>query len=228
MSDTNGRPLAVTFDLDGTLYDAGRVKRAYVVANLFRLRPVRVALRVREELRGSAFDDGNGYFAEEARRIAERLAMTVDETRALVDELLGPRLCSAIHRAGARKDARDAVRALVDGGVHVAVISDYRVEDKLAALGLTDLPWSALVAADRLGALKPHRRAFDHAAEAMRIPAARIVHVGDRLDTDVEAATAAGFGAVLLGSPAPGVRTAASLADAATMLLEGLHPRRLA
>ncbi len=219
MSGARERPLAVTFDLDGTLYDARRVKRAYAFANLFRLRPVRVALRVREEMRGSAFDDGPAYFAEEARRVAERLAMTPDESRLLVDELLGPRLCAAIERAGSRADARRAIEALLEAGLKVAVVSDYRVEDKLAALRLDDLPWSALVAADGLGALKPHRRAFDRAAEALRVPAGRIVHVGDRVDTDVEAAQAAGFEALLLGSAPEGVRAIPTLSDAAARLL---------
>lgn len=220
MSDERAPPLAVTFDLDGTLYDAGRVKRAFAFANLFRLRPVRVALRVREELRGSVFDDGDAYFAEEGRRVAERLSMAPDETRALVDELLGPRLCAAIAKAGAREDARRAIESLVERGVRVAVISDYRVEDKLSALGLADLPWGALVAADHLGALKPHRRAFDRAAELLGVPPERIVHVGDRVDTDVRAAEAAGYRALLLGSAADGARSVMSLSQAAALLPE--------
>lgn len=221
MRDAREPPLAVTFDLDGTLYDASRVKRAFAFANPFRLRPVRVALRVREELRGSAFDDGEAYFAEESRRVAERLAMTPDETRALVGELLGPRLCAAIQRAGARKDTREVIRSLVERGVRVAVISDYRVEDKLAAMELLDLPWGALVAADQLGALKPHRRAFDRAAELLGVAPERIVHVGDRLDTDVRAAEAAGYRAILLGSAAPdGVTSARSLTQVASLLPE--------
>lgn len=219
MSAARTPPLGVTFDLDGTLYDAGRVKRAFAFANFFRLRPVRVALRVREELRGSVFDDGEAYFAEESRRIAERLSMSPDETRALVDELLGPRLCAAIGKAGARAGARETIESLLERGVRVGVISDYRVEDKLAAMGLADLPFSALVAADQLGALKPHRRAFDRAAELLGVPPERITHVGDRVDTDVRAAEAAGYQGVLLGSAAPeGAKSVMSLSQVAALL----------
>lgn len=219
MSGAEAPPLAVTFDLDGTLYDARRVKRAFAWSNLLRLRPVRVALRVREELRGSVFDDGEAYFTEESRRVAERLSMTPEETRGLVRDLLGPRLCAAIAKAGPRKDAADAIRALVERGIRVAVISDYRVEDKLAAMGLAELPWSALVAADHLGALKPHRRAFDHAAALLGVPPERILHVGDRVDTDVRAAEAAGYRALLLGSAPPdGVNHVMSLTQVAAML----------
>lgn len=221
MSQMPEPPLAVTFDLDGTLYEAGRVKRAFALSNLFRLRPVRAALRVREELRGSAFDDGEAYFAEESRRVAERLSMTPEEARALIDELLGPRLCSAIQKAGPREDARRTIEGLVERGVRVGVISDYRVEDKLGAMGLADLPWSALVAADHLGALKPHRRAYDHAAAKLGVPPERILHVGDRIDTDVRAAEAAGFTALLLGSAAgEGAKSVFSLSEVAALLPE--------
>ncbi len=213
-------PLAVTFDMDGTLYDARPVRRAFALRNLFSLRLVRVAMRAREELRGRCFDDGEAFFAEHARMVAERVERPVDEVAGRLAELLGPRLCLALKRVGPPTDARPALEALLARGLKLALVSDYATEDKLVALGLADLPWSAKVSADALGALKPHRRAFDQAASLLGVPPARIVHVGDRLDTDVQAALAAGFGALLLGAPSTGVRAARRLGEVPELLLE--------
>jgi HAD superfamily hydrolase (TIGR01549 family) len=211
-------PLAVTFDMDGTLYDARPVRRAFALGNLFALRLVRVGLRAREELRGRCFDDGEAFFAEHARLVAERVERPVDEVRARLEELLGPRLCRALKRVGPRADARAVLEALAARGLKLALISDYATEDKIEALGLSDLPWSAQISADALGALKPNGRAFARAANLLGLPPARIMHVGDRVDTDVEAARAAGFQALLLGLPTPGVRAARRLGEVPKLL----------
>lgn len=214
-------PLAVSFDMDGTLYDATRVRRAFALRNLRSLRLIRVALRAREELRGRAFADEEALIAEHTRLVAERTERPPDEVRARLAELLGPRLALALERVGPPPDARAALEALLARGLRLALISDYATADKLRALGLADLPWSARVSADALGALKPHRRAFDKAAELLGVPPGRIVHVGDRVDTDVEAARAAGFRALLLGAPQAGVPAARRLGEVPDLLAAG-------
>lgn len=196
---------AISFDLDGTLYDASALRWRYAWTHWRGLRTVRVALRVREELRGQTFADGASYRAEEARIVAERLDLEVREARAQVDRALGEYMVEALRRCGPRSEARAALEGALGHGMRIAVVSDYAVEDKLAALGLADLPWSACVAADALGALKPHPRAFDACAAALGVPPAAIAHIGDRLDTDVAGAHAAGMEAALLGPPVPEV-----------------------
>lgn len=205
---------AVTFDLDGTLYDARSLRWRFALANLGQLRAVRVALKVREELRDAEFEDGEAYRLEEARRVAERLEVSVDEARARVDRLLGERLTLALAAAGPRPDARAALQRMIDLGIRVGVVSDYAVDDKLQVLGLAELPWQARIAADALGALKPNKRCYLASAAALGLPPERILHIGDRVDTDVEGARAAGLKALLLGPPVDGIPSALTLTQA--------------
>lgn len=213
---------AVTFDLDGTLYASRPFRTAYVRANFLRLRTIRTARRVREELRGLVFPTGEALFAEQTRLIAQRLGRREDVVRAQVDELFGPRVCAALRKTGPRPEAREALLGLVGAGLQIAVISDFRVEDKLEAIGLHDLPWTALIATEAEGALKPHPRAFERAAVRLSVPVSAMVHVGDRDDTDGRGARAAGMGALLVGTGGGGP---ADLAEAAAQILRGRDRR---
>ncbi len=211
---------AVSFDLDGTLYGAKPVRRRFAFKNVFSLRAVRVRQAVRTELRPQAFADGAAFFEEETRLCAERLDLGGEQTRALLDDLFGERLCAVLRAVGPRADARSALTSLVERGFKIAVVSDFAVDDKLEALGLTDLPFSATVAADACGALKPHRRAFNAAANALGVNPSEILHVGDRMDTDVAGAIAAGQIPFFLGPPPDGESVAhgAQLSDVVALL----------
>jgi FMN phosphatase YigB (HAD superfamily) len=199
MSVAPARPVrAVSFDLDGTLYRARPVHVRFLLRNFMYARTIRVARAVRDELRTVEFDDGDAFFREEATRVAERLDSDVSTVRTRIDGLFGEALCRTLRAVGPRVDARAALTSLVDAGVQIAVISDYRVSDKLAALGLDDLPWSALVAGECIGALKPQARPFLEAARLLRLTPDDMVHIGDRADTDGVGAARAGMRAHLV------------------------------
>ena len=212
---------AVTFDLDGTLYDARSIRWRFAVANLGQLRSVRVALKVREELRTLEFSDGDAYRLEEARRVAERLDVTVDEARARIDRLLGARLTEALRAAGPRRDARACLERMTQAGLPVGVVSDYAIDEKLHALGLAEVPWVARIAADALGALKPNARCYRASAASFGLPPEQILHIGDRVDTDVHGARAAGQQALLLGPPVDGIPSVQTLTEAVERILPG-------
>lgn len=214
---TAGRQVrAVTFDLDGTLYSSSAMRRRYLFRNLFRMRPVRVIRRVRDELRGRVFDTGDDFFAAQHAAVAARLECSEAEAARVFDEMLSGRLCDVLDRIGPRSDARQALERAQLSGLKVGVISDYAVDDKLRALGLDEVPWAARVAADAVGALKPHPRAWQVAAEAMGVAPEEIVHVGDREDTDLHGAEVAGARGVLLDTVSG---PALSLYDAVTLAL---------
>jgi FMN phosphatase YigB (HAD superfamily) len=189
---------AATFDVDGTLYDGKRCKRRYVLQNLFQMRLVRVALAVREDLRGQDFESGADLRDAELDEIARRLSIPRPDVSARISHLLGERLSAVLEQIGPRPEARQLLVRLLDQGIKIGVVSDYPPEDKLRALGLSDLPWSTMIGADALGALKPSGRAFLEAAQELDIAPAHILHIGDRPDTDGVGAENAGVQARIL------------------------------
>lgn len=191
---------AVTFDLDGTLYDAAAARGAILWAAFPRWRTLRVGRAVREELRGHDFESGEALRAEEARRVALRLEVTPEVARARLDRVFDDDLARALARVGPRPGARQALAELGAAGMRLALISDRRIDDKLRALGLDDLPWGARVCADEVGLLKPAAGLFRRACAALGVAPEEAAHVGDREDTDGRGARSAGMRALVLGS----------------------------
>jgi len=189
----------VTFDLDGTLYELPPTRLRMLLACFPRWRALRVGRAVREELRGRTFDDGDAFLDAEAALVAARLGADPASTRTLLDDLFNRRLIRILRRVGARRGSHEVLRSLVDRGLKIAIISDRgAVKEKLAALGLGDLPWSALVAADDEGVLKPSLALFQRCADRCGVDVREILHVGDRDDSDGDGARAAGCGFVLV------------------------------
>lgn len=189
---------AVTFDLDGTLYDSRSLKRHFALHNILFLRSIRQTLAVRESMRGQEFEDGAAFRTAEMTMVAQRLGITVPNAHRRVERLLGERLNRSLGKIGPRPDVIPVLDRLLSEGIKIAVVSDYAVTEKLDALGLSHLPWSARIAADGIGALKPSPRAFVEATEQLKIPPHEILHVGDREDTDGKGAREAGFGVFIL------------------------------
>lgn len=183
---------AISLDVDGTLY---RVRRLRVALRLFSERHLLVALlAARERIRKEpALPDGEALFRRQVDLVAPSFGWTTEETarrlRALEEKLPG-----ALTR-GRRPypGVREALRAAQASGLKLAVLSDYAPEEKLRWLGLHELGFDAMVGADATGALKPHARPFERVAEALGLPPASILHIGDREDLDVEGALDAGL-----------------------------------
>ncbi|MEQ9503210.1 MAG: HAD family hydrolase [Deltaproteobacteria bacterium] len=181
----------LSLDVDGTLY---RVRRLRVAWRLRWERGLLVALvAAREKIRHEGpFDSPEALERREAELIAPSFNMTVEACAERLDELREAMPEALTSRVRPYPGVAGALEAAVAKGVQLAVLSDYAPDDKLAYLGLDHLPWRARIGADRLGVLKPSRRAFEAVAEATGAPLASIVHVGDREDVDVEGALDAG------------------------------------
>ena len=82
----------------------------------------------------------------------------------------------------------------------IAVLSNGELSEKAAKvrrIGLSPYVEAILVSVD-LGAAKPHPLAFRRAVDVLGVAARDVVYVGDRLDVDALAATAAGLHGVWL------------------------------
>ena len=190
---------AVSVDLDGTLYSLERAKVPLLWATFPRWRTMRVGRAVREELRGRDFADGLSLLAAEARVVAERLDVDVATARSALDDIFLVRLTRVLGRIGPFAGAREVLSSLSSRGLKLALVSDRgAAREKLAALGLADLPWAAVVSADETGVLKPSAAVLATTAARLGVAPAELLHVGDRDDADGAAARAAGCASVII------------------------------
>jgi HAD superfamily hydrolase (TIGR01509 family) len=182
-------PLVVTWDVDGTLYPAGAMRRALawdaLAQPLAAWRELRPLLRFRRAMERRRRDGGRITAGEADAR-----------DRAAEARWYG----RAIARAGLRRGVADVVRALAAGGVRQVALSDWRAGYKLAALGLAGA-FERVYAGEDLGWLKPAPELWRAVAADLGVPVERVLHVGDRRDTD-GAAALAGCRAHVLGAPA--------------------------
>jgi putative hydrolase of the HAD superfamily len=91
----------------------------------------------------------------------------------------------------------ELVQRLVSKGIPVGIISNSegRLAELVAELGQTAL-FRVVVDSGRIGIDKPDARIFQHAAQALGVPLADVVHVGDAWEADVIGAREAGARAV--------------------------------
>lgn len=209
----------IVFDLDGTLYRQGPLRRRMLVElALAPLAGPRRALRTTRLLR--AFRAEREHLRALGRGVAPlaalqydtpatRLGVAADELRAAVQDWMFERPLRHLAPC-ARPGLADALAQLGDAGLALGVFSDYPVEQKLAALGVRDAFTVRLDAADpEVNAFKPHPRGFELAAERLGLAPAETLYVGDRLDVDVAGAHAAGMHAAWLGGRARDIRATA-------------------
>jgi len=179
---------AVSFDLDGTLYATGAHKLRLLPHLLPQLALIRAWSAAVRALRGQRADD---LSREVAAGIARRLGVGEDEAAARLWFFLDKTWIPALRPAHVLPGLGDALALLDARGLPRAVASDHAAEAKLAALGLGG-GWRAVLAAEALGALKPLPDVLQAAAAALGCPPGALLHVGDRADTDGDAARAAG------------------------------------
>ena len=119
-------------------------------------------------------------------------------------------------------DAAPALRELRERGLRLVVASNWdcslpRWLDPIGILELVD----GVVTSAEVGAAKPSTRVFERALAVAGVEPGEAVHVGDRIDNDIEGAAAAGVRAVLMlreGDPPPGLQAIGSLLELPPLL----------
>jgi putative hydrolase of the HAD superfamily len=119
-------------------------------------------------------------------------------------------------------DALPALAELRALGMTLAVASnwDCSLPDWLEPAGITELVDGVVTSAE-VGAPKPNPRVFERALAIAGVRPSEALHVGDKVDNDVEGAAAAGIRAVLVqreGEPPPGVEVIRSLRELPALL----------
>ncbi len=186
------RVRGVVFDLDGTLYDHGPLRRRMAAELLRRclrpggLRAVRLLhsfRRAREEL---AEQEATGISRRQYEEPARRLGLTAPRVEAVVREWMFERPLR--HLAPTRRPgAAELFAALRAGGRRVGVLSDYPAAAKLEALGLAcDAAVSAVD--PEVDRLKPHPAGLARLLARLELAPAETLVVGDRDERDGECA----------------------------------------
>ena len=202
----------VVFDVDGTLYDAARLRRAmwgHLLTAAWRERSLRTLQvlgtfrRVREALAQEACAD---FLTAQYTRTADRTGCDATQVRALVHEWMQQRPLPLL-RACRWPQVQAVFAGLRAAGKPVWALSDYPAADKLDALGLQVEGAVSATDAD-VARLKPDPRGLRAILARTGVPAARALMIGDRMDRDAAAARRAGVPAWILSRrSAPGVRS---------------------
>ncbi|CAM3342540.1 HAD family hydrolase [Paracoccus nototheniae] len=192
-----GRYRLVVFDLDGTLYHQGPVRRG-MLTELLLSRPMvgepdrlqRLSIlhqfrRLREEM---ARDACIGFDTRLFSRLSDQTGQNETILRRLVKDWMEDRPLRRLLAARVA-GAPQLFSGLRAQGTQIAVWSDYPVEHKLAVLGLkADHVISALD--PDIAALKPAPAGLNRLLERTAIPPSAVLMVGDRDSHDGAAARA--------------------------------------
>jgi putative hydrolase of the HAD superfamily len=119
-------------------------------------------------------------------------------------------------------DAEPALRDLRERGLTVVIASnwDCSLPEWLRPAGILELVDGVVTSAE-VGAAKPSPRVFERALGIAGVEPGEALHVGDKVDNDVEGAAAAGVRGVLLqreGDPPPDVESIRSLSELPALL----------
>jgi HAD superfamily hydrolase (TIGR01509 family) len=190
------RVQGVIFDVDGTLYDQGALRRKMLqrIVSAHWIRPLRLVRVMRalqayrkahEDLRNQVYsaDSHLALAAAKCGYTAAEMRLTVGQwfDRAPLD------LLSACVHSGLPQ----FLTLLSELRIHCGVFSDYPVGDKLSAMGLRQFFSHVLCAAD-VGRQKPDPTGILAVARQMGFAPERMLYIGDR-SIDLEAAAGAGM-----------------------------------
>ena len=119
-------------------------------------------------------------------------------------------------------DVLPALAELRERGVTLVIASnwDCSLPDWLAPTGIMELV-DGLVTSAEVGAPKPDPRVFERALAVAGVAPSEALHVGDKVDNDIEGAEAAGVRGVLLqreGEPPPDVESVRSLQELSALV----------
>ncbi len=181
---------AVLFDVDGTLYPNSRM---YVTSLFFFLRHPLIARafqKMRKQIR--KIDYMENFREKQAAIMAEYLGKDINEASGILEKYIYGQFVNMFRWIKPFKIIRSVLDDFREQGLKLGVISDFPVKKKLSFLELDEY-WDIVMSADEMGALKPKKDAFLKASEKLKIPAERIIYVGNHYLYDIIGAGSAGM-----------------------------------
>lgn len=207
------------FDLDGTLYDQPklRVVMAKRLLSYYLLHPFKLMelyylyefRKLKDKDDGTGFLEDNAASAEsiEDDRLS-KLDLTICRYMAkkhsksdklfsnIIYRWIYDNPLSAIKQTADTK-LLDIIKKLKDNNKNVAIFSDYPVEDKLKALGITDVGMYCS-ADDKIAEYKPSPKGLNVIMNEYGITSDNVIMIGDRQEKDGLSAKGAGVDYMIL------------------------------
>ncbi len=191
-------PKGIIFDLDGTLYHMRWYMRPimflWLIPHSFRLPRF---IRSRETLAGVDWENSVALY-HQIGIVCEALptySLSASEWIRWIQcdfykAFVGVMTCMRY----SRPHLNTTLNTLRQRGIKLGVLSDYgKIEARLKNLAIPVSLFDTIASSEEVGALKPHPRPFLEIAKAWNIDPEQVLVVGDRIDTDGEAAKAAGM-----------------------------------
>ena len=214
MTENHPKIAAITFNVDGTLYDLPRQKLLFAKYAIWHPKVIGAWEREKQAMRGQKFEDYDGELHE---RISISLNMSREKVAKIMHKLFKESWISTFNTKTPLKGMKDLITDLQVGLIPIGIISDHASLDKLEKMGLGGL-WSVNIDCSALGALKPRSDGIIAAAVEFDCVPKNILHIGDRADTDLEMAESVGAQCLLRGRD---WQTTAELKSALSSITKG-------
>jgi FMN phosphatase YigB (HAD superfamily) len=187
----------VIFDLDGTLYHMRWFMRPLLTLQLLpRLLLVPRYMAVRKKFSGRDLQSGEQLLKAMAVELSRKsIGLSESQAYRWISHSFYTAFVNVMRlMRGHRRGLADTLAGLRSRSIECAVLSDFAyIDERLDMLGIDRAHFSIRLAAESAGSLKPGARPFLQIAGSWKIEPAGIVVIGDRDDTDGEAARAAGM-----------------------------------
>jgi putative hydrolase of the HAD superfamily len=218
---------AVLLDALGTLVElqppAPRLQRLLAQAG-FEVSEERAAVGFAAEIAYYLDHHLEGSDRERLERLRDRCAEEMRRALELpdLDHVTARRVMLEALEFRPYPDVLPALAELRERGLTLVVASnwDCSLPDWLEPAGITELVDGVVTSAE-VGAPKPHPRVFERALAIAGVAPSEALHVGDKVDNDVQGAATAGVRAILVqreGDPPAGVETVRSLRELPALL----------
>lgn len=199
----------ILFDVDGTLYCQTPLRMVMVIllllSNFYKpkelLRTFKVIIQFRrsqEQMR--SLEKVEQCNKNQILNTAQATGESPSYIKDIVEEWFEKRPLSFIYLCR-RRGMKGAIEKWFKEGIKLGIYSDYPVDNKLHALGISELIDTRVSSSDPdVHGFKPNSNGFTLAARKMGMDPSEILYVGDREEVDGVGASNAGMQVIILKS----------------------------